>query len=47
MLVNKNEIYKLVKDKKVTNSIGLNDVLRTIAKEVIETIDTRGNLTNS
>lgn len=38
MLVDKNEIAKLVKEKKVTNSIELNDVLRTIAKEVIETM---------
>ena len=38
MLVDKNEIAKLVKEKKVTNSIELNDVLCTIAKEVIETM---------
>lgn len=38
MLVDKNEIHKLIKEKKVTNSIELNDVLRTIAKEVIETM---------
>ena len=38
MLVDRNEIAKLVKEKKVTNSIELNVVLCTIAKEVIETM---------
>lgn len=38
MLVDKNEIQKLIKEKKVTNSIELNDVLRAIVKEVIETM---------
>jgi hypothetical protein len=38
MLVDKNEIHKLIKEKKVTNSIELNDVLRAIAKGVIETM---------
>ena len=38
MLVDKNEIHKLIKEKKVTNSIELNDVLRAIVKEVIETM---------
>jgi hypothetical protein len=38
VLVDRNEIAKLVKEKKVTNSIELNVVLCTIAKEVIETM---------
>ena len=46
MLEGKNEIAKLVKEKKVTNSIELAGVLRTTFKEVIETIDMKGNSRN-